>query len=78
MQTCHLTNFLESIRPWLSDEYIKKAYIDQNNHMVLLFKDNVKNVYKIDDCTKAQLTEILKDLKRQGVDVEHAQHRAMD
>ena len=69
METCLLTDFLESIKPWLSEGYIRKAYLDGNNHMVLLFNDNVKNVYRIDDCTKEQMIDIMKDLKRKGVDV---------
>ncbi len=69
METCLLTDFLESIKPWLSQDYIRKAYLDGNDHMVLLFNDNVKNVYRIDDCTREQMVEILKDLKQKGIDV---------
>lgn len=70
METCLLTNFLESIEPWLSEKYIRKVYRDQNDNVVVLFNDNVKNVYKIEDCTKEQMVEILEDLKRKGVDVQ--------
>jgi hypothetical protein len=70
METCLLNDFLESLKPWLSEEYIHSAYLDENGHMVLLFKDNVQNVYSIDDCTKEQLIDILKDLQGKGVKVQ--------
>jgi len=69
MKTCMLTEFMESIKPWLSEDYIHMAYLDENDHLVLLFKDNVQNVYRIDDCSKQQLMNLLADLKNKGVDV---------
>lgn len=69
MDTCLLTNFLDSLKPWLSNDYIHMAYLDENDHLVLLFKDNVQNVYNIEDCSKMQLVSLLADLKSKGVHV---------
>jgi hypothetical protein len=69
MKTCMLTDFMESMKPWLSNDYIHMAYLNENDHLVLLFKDNVQNVYRIDDCSKKQLMSLLTDLKNKGVDV---------
>ena len=69
IKTCMLTEFMESIKPWLSEDYIHTAYLDEHDHLVLLFKDNVQNVYRIDDCSKQQLANLLTDLKSKGVDV---------
>lgn len=70
MKTCMLTDFLESMKPWLSKEYIQMAYVNENDHLVLLFKDNVQNVYNINDCSKMQLKKILTDLESKGIIVQ--------
>ena len=69
METCHLSDFMKSVEPWLSDDYIREAYLDDKGRCVLLFTDGVKNIYHIDDCTASQLTAVLDDLKRKGVRV---------
>jgi hypothetical protein len=38
---------MKALTPWLDDDYIRKVYVDKNEHFVLLFKDVVKNVYHI-------------------------------
>jgi len=70
MKTCNLSDFMKAITPWLDDDYIRKAYVDDNGRFVLLFTDDVKNVYHIEDCEKSQLEAILEDLKKKGVPVE--------
>jgi len=70
MKTCNLSDFMKALTPWLDDDYIRKAYVDDNGHFVLLFTDGVKNVYHIEDCEKSQLKEILEDLKKKGIPVE--------
>ena len=61
---------MTSLTPWLDDDYIRKVYLDENGHFVLLFMDGVKNVYNIEDCEKSQLKTILEDLQNKGVSVE--------
>ena len=70
MKTCNLSDFIKSLTPWLDDDYIRKAYLDDNGHLVLLFTDNVKNVFRIEDCSTSQLEAILEDLKNRGIFVE--------
>jgi hypothetical protein len=69
MKKCTLSDFVSSLKPWLSDDYIREAGLDDNGNFYLLFMDGVKNVYKIDDCTKDQLVDLLSDLKNKGIDV---------
>ena len=69
MKTCNLPEFIKAIDPWLHDDYIRRAYVDENDHFVLLFTDGVKNVYHIEDCERSRLNEILEDLKKKGVSV---------
>ena len=70
MKTCHLSDFMKALTPWLDDDYIRKAYVDDNGHFVLLFTDGVKNVFHIEDCETSQLKAILEDLKKKGIPVE--------
>ena len=70
MKTCKLSDFMTSLSPWLDDNYIRKAYLDENGHFVLLFMDGVKNVYNIEDCEKSQLIKVLEDLQKKGVSVD--------
>jgi hypothetical protein len=70
MKTCNLSDFMSSLTPWLNDDYIRKAYLDDKGHFVLVFTDGIKNVYRIEDCSKSQLEAIIEDLKNKGVFVE--------
>ena len=70
MKTCNLSDFMSSLTPWLNDDYIRKAYLDDKGHFVLLFTDGIKNIYRIEDCSKSQLEAIIEDLKNKGVFVE--------
>jgi len=70
MKICNLPDFMKALTPWLDDDYIRKAYLDDNGHLVLLFKDGAKNVYLIEDCEKSKLEEVLEDLKNKGIPVE--------
>ena len=70
MKTCNLSDFMKALTPWLDDDYIRKAYVDDNGHFVLLFTDGVKNVYNIEGCEKSQLKAILEDLEKNGVAIE--------
>lgn len=63
---------MKALTPWLDDDYIHKAYLDDKGYFVLMFMDGVKNVYNIEDCEKSQLTAILEDLKKKGVSVEES------
>ena len=69
MKTCNLDDFLEGIHPWLSTEYIRKAYLDDDGNFVVAFKDGVKNVYHINDCNEARLKAILTDFQEKGIAV---------
>jgi hypothetical protein len=61
---------MKALTPWLDDDYIRRAYVDNNGHFVLLFTDGVKNVYHIEDCEKSQLKAILEDLEKKGIAIE--------
>jgi len=70
VKTCSLSDFMQTLTPWLSTDYVRKVYLDDKGHLMLLFTDGVKDVYHIDDCTEAQLRVVLDDLKKKGISVE--------
>lgn len=70
MNTCSLSDFTEILKPWLSSDYLQKASLDKDGRLILLFTDGIQNVYQINDCTAAQLREILADFKKKGIEVE--------
>ncbi len=70
MKTCKLSDFMNALTPWLDDDYIRKAYLDDNGYFVLLFTDGVKNVNHITDFEQFQLNDVLEDLKEKGISVE--------
>ncbi|MBC8552804.1 MAG: hypothetical protein H8D23_24525 [Candidatus Brocadiales bacterium] len=70
MRACSLTDFMEIIDPWLSSEYLRRVYKDDKGHILLEFRDGVKDVYQIEDCTEEQLKEVLDGFKGKGIQVE--------
>ncbi|MCF8068071.1 MAG: hypothetical protein K9L30_05755 [Desulfobacterales bacterium] len=68
-KTCKLSDFMKSVDPWLSENYIRRAYINDQGHFVLMFKDNIQNTYEIDDCNESQIKKVLMDLKEKGVPI---------
>ncbi|NTV14100.1 MAG: hypothetical protein HGA96_09275 [Desulfobulbaceae bacterium] len=70
MKNCSLNDFMAEIGPWLDSEHIRGAEVDGCGHLVLHFVDGMKNVYLIDDCNAAQISNVLKDLQKRGIRVE--------
>ena len=70
MKACSLADFMEELAPWLSSDYIRKVYLDDQGHVVVMFLDGIRNAYHIDDCTEAEIKAALKDLKKKGLVVE--------
>ena len=69
MKSCSLNDFMQELKPWLDSDHVKEAFIDDKGHLVLLFRDGIKNVYDIDDCNKTQIGAVLQDLKDKGISV---------
>jgi hypothetical protein len=70
MNKCTLSDFMQTLSPWLSNDYLRKVCLDDKGHILLLFRDGVQDVYHIEDCTEAQLEDMLEDLKGKGIQVE--------
>lgn len=70
MKTCSLTDFKEIIAPWLSSEYLRRVCKDDKDHLLLEFRDGVKDVYQIEGCTEEELKKALEEMKEKGIRVE--------
>lgn len=69
MKSCNLTDFMQELKPWLDNDHIKEVSLDHKGHLVLLFRDGIRNVYAIDDCNQNQIEAVLQDLKDKGIAV---------
>jgi hypothetical protein len=60
---------MQTLKPWLNDDYIHAARFDDKGNFTLMFVDGGQKVYQVDDCTAAQLKEAAELLKKKGVSV---------
>ncbi len=70
MNSCKLTDFIKSLEPWLSADYIRRVQIHGDRAFKIFFTDGVISGYQIDDCSKSQFENIIKKLKNNKVPVE--------
>lgn len=69
MNTCTLIDFIQVLKPWLNDSYVHQARLDEHRNLTLRFVDGGQKVYHIDDCSTAQLDDIIALMKNNGVKV---------
>ncbi|MEE4605495.1 MAG: hypothetical protein V2J65_29725 [Desulfobacteraceae bacterium] len=69
MNTCTFIDFMQTLRPWLNDDYIHTARFDDKGNFTLMFVDGGQKVYQVDDCTEAQIKDAVELLKKNGVSV---------
>ena len=69
MKTCTLVDFMQALKPWLNDDYIQQARLDDKGNFTLIFVDGGQKVYHVDDCTAGQLKNVVELLKKNGVPV---------
>ena len=72
METCRFNELIKVLEPWLDRDYIRKVILRKNDHLVFFFSDGGQKEYRIDDCSKAQLIDILNDIQSKGITVEKA------
>jgi hypothetical protein len=70
MKTCGFSDFVQILKPWLDGDYIRSAYRDDEGHLRLMFVDGGEAVYRIDDCTEAQLRTVFARMKENGIRVD--------
>lgn len=70
MKQCSLHDFIAEMRPWLDSNYINLAMVQSSSQFALYFNDGTRNVYRIDDCNREQINDILSQLKERGIRTE--------
>ena len=69
MSTCTFIDFMQTLKPWLNDDYIHTARFDDKGNFTLMFVDGGQTVYQVDECTEAQIKDAVELLKKNGVSV---------
>jgi hypothetical protein len=69
MEKCTFIDFMQALQPWLNDDYIQHARLDEKGKFTLTFTGGGKKVYQVDDCTAAQVKDALELLKQNDVPV---------
>ena len=69
MNTCTFIDFMQTLKPWLNDNYIRKASFSAEGRFTLTFIDGGCKTYQVDDCTSEHLENTLALLKENGVQV---------
>jgi hypothetical protein len=60
---------MQALKPWLNDDYIRQARFDDKGNFTLMLVDGGQKVYHVDDCTAAQLKDVVALMKKNGVPV---------
>ena len=47
MSTCTFIDFMQTLTPWLNDDYIHTARIDDKGNFTLMFVDGGQKVYQV-------------------------------
>lgn len=69
MNACTFVDFMQVLKPWLNDDYIYQARFDDKGNFTLIFVDGGQKAYRVDDCTAAQLKDVVELMKKNGVAV---------
>ena len=67
MSTCTFIDFMQTLKPWLNDDFIHTARFDDKGNFTLMFVDGGQKIYQVDDCTEAQIKDAVEQLKKNGV-----------
>lgn len=69
MHTCNFNAFMQMLKPWLNDEYIRQAHLNADKTLTLRFVDGGYQTYHIDECTSDQLTHTMQHMQENGVEI---------
>ena len=69
MDKCKFIDFLETLKPWINDNYVRQAHLNPEGTFSLRFVDGGCKTYQIDDCSLEQLENMIEHMKENGVQV---------
>lgn len=70
METCTLSHFMETLKPWLDRDYIHRATVDEAGRFVLLFADGGQRVFELDGCSRQEVETVIEMMRNRGIRVE--------
>ena len=70
MESCTFTDFIDTLKPWLSTDYIHRARLSENGRFLLLFSDGGQREFEVEGCTRTQLADVMELLRQNGIRVE--------
>ncbi len=69
MTTCTFIDFIQMLKPWLNDNYIKQARIAEDGRFKIIFVDGGQQQYLISDCSATDLEKAIELLEANGVHI---------
>jgi beta-lactam-binding protein with PASTA domain len=69
MTSCAFIDFIQVLKPWLNDNYIKQAQITAEGKFTILFVDGGQQEYQVTDCSASDLEEAIQLLSSNGVHI---------
>jgi hypothetical protein len=70
MESCTFVDFVQTLKPWLDRDYIRKGYLRKSGVFTLYFTDGGQRVYHIDDCSKSHLQKVFEMMAERGIPIE--------
>lgn len=70
MEACSFIDFINVLKPWLNDDYIRRAGLDEDGNFRLQFVDGGVKLYRVDDCAGDQIKNVIAMLQENGIAVE--------
>ena len=69
MNTCKFNDFIQMLKPWLNDDYVREVGLGIEGKVTLWFTDGGYQTYQIDDCSSMQLENAIAQIKKHGIQV---------
>jgi beta-lactam-binding protein with PASTA domain len=69
MEQCTFVDFMQALKPWLNDDYIQHARVDEKGNFTLTFVNGGQKSYQVEDCTTGQFKDAIELLKKNDVRV---------
>ena len=69
MDTCRFLDLMQALKPWLNEDYVQHARLNESGDFTLTFVNGGQQNYRIDSCTVAQLRDALELLSENDVQI---------
>lgn len=70
MESCTFIDFISVLKPWLNDDYVRKAGLDEKGNFRLQLTDGGVKNFKVSECNENRIKEVIAMLQGNGIPVE--------